>query len=200
MEQRASDDELIQAIGNGDRSAFAQLVQCHRPWVWHLITAIVHDHAYAEDITQEVFYQVYQHLDGYLPQGKFVAWLKRIAVNRARNFLRDHGREIAAGAHILPAPTAGDKDLDPQVVLMSHLLRQEVRAALEALNEEQRHVLVRHYFGGQSIQAIAESLHCPAGTVKSRLFNGRRQLRQTLLALGIGFDKHNQEGVHDDER
>jgi RNA polymerase sigma-70 factor (ECF subfamily) len=200
MDQRASDDELIQAARNGDRSAFAQLVQCHRPWVWQLITAIVHDHAYAEDLTQEVFYQVYQHLDGYLPQGKFVAWLKRIAVNRARNFLRDHGREIAAGAHILPAPAAVDKDLDPQAVLMSRLLRQEVRAALGALNDEQRQVLVRHYFGGQSIQAIAESLHCPAGTVKSRLFNGRRQLRQTLLALGTGFEKHNQEGVHDDER
>src|ERR671932_1842077 len=110
MDQRASDDELIHAIQNGDRSAFAQLVQCHRPWVWQLITAIVHDHAYAEDITQEVFYQAYQHLDGYLPQGKFVAWLKRIAVNRARNFLRDRRRELPADDHTLLVSVDADTD------------------------------------------------------------------------------------------
>src|SRR5919202_4152199 len=117
MDQRASDDELIHAIRNGDRSAFAQLVQCHRPWVWQLITAIVHDQAYAEDITQEVFYQVYQHLDGYLPQGKFVAWLKRIAVNRARNFLRDHRRAVPLAARTLPLPRHAASGVGPQGVV-----------------------------------------------------------------------------------
>ncbi len=190
MGQRARDDELVDAVRNGDPAAFAQLVQRHRVWVWQLIATIVHDHGYAEDLTQDVFCQVYQHLADYSPQGKFVPWLKRIAINRARNFLRDHARELAAGSHGLDDLHAETGDFDPQTVLMSRLLQQEVRMALQAVHDEQRQVLVRHYFGGQSIQAIAAALHCPVGTVKSRLFNGRRQLREALLAQWSDFDHH----------
>ena len=190
MGQRPSDDELVDAVRNGDPVAFAQLVQRHRAWVWRLIATVVRDHAYAEDLTQDVFCRVYQRLVDYSPQGKFVPWLKRIAINRARNFLRDHAREIAAGSHGLDDLHAGTGDFDPQMLLMSRLLQQEVRMALQAVHDEQRQVLVRHYFGGQSIQAIAAALHCPVGTVKSRLFHGRRQLRGALLAQWSDVDHH----------
>jgi len=188
------DDELVYAIRHGDQAAFAHLVQRHRAWVWRLITAVVQDHARAEDVTQEVFSQVYQHLDDYDPRGKFVVWLKRIAINRARNHLRDHGREIAASAPLLPDQLyAEDRDADPEVVLASVLLRQEVRAALLGLSVEHREVLAQHYFGGLDIQEIAERIGCPVGTIKSRLFNGRRQLRLALLSIWQSNDQYELE-------
>jgi len=193
MRQHVSDDALIAAVQQGDPAAFTQLVQRHWAWVCRLITAIVHDHAYAEDVAQEVFCQVYHHLDNYTPQGKFVAWLKRMTVNRARNFLRDHGRAITLGSLVPLDHAITDHVCDPQTIITSHLLQQEVRAALQALPEEQRHVIVWHYFGGQSVQVIAAALDCPIGTVKSRLFNGRRHMRQTLLTLWAEGDVHDAE-------
>jgi RNA polymerase sigma-70 factor (ECF subfamily) len=193
MSQQMSDDVLIAAVRQGDSTAFTQLVQRHWVWVCRLITAIVHDHAYAEDVAQEVFCQVYQHLDDYTPQGKFVAWLKRMTVNRARNFLRDHGRAIALGALVPQDRASTDRVCDPQMIMTSQLLQQEVRAALQTLPDEQRQVILRHYFGGQSVQAIAAALHCPIGTVKSRLFNGRSHMRRVLRALWTEGDIQHAE-------
>ena len=193
MGQHVSDDALIAAVQQGDPTAFTQLVQRHWAWVCRLITAIVHDHAHAEDVAQEVFCQLYHHLDNYTPQGKFVAWLKRLTVNRARNFLRDQGRAIALGSPVPLDHAITDHVSDPQTIMTSHLLQQEVRAALQALPDEQRQVIVWHYFGGQSVQAIAAALHCPIGTVKSRLFSGRRHMRQALLTLWAEGDVQDAE-------
>jgi len=193
MSQQMGDDALMAAVRRGDSTAFTQLVQRHWVWVCRLITAIVRDHAYAEDVAQEVFCRVYQHLDDYTPQGKFVAWLKRLSINRARNFLRDHGREIALGALVPQDQAITDCICDPQMIMTSHLLQQEVHAALQTLPDEQRQVIMRHYFGGQSVQAIAAALHCPIGTVKSRLFNGRSQMRQALRVLWAEGDIQDTE-------
>jgi RNA polymerase sigma-70 factor, ECF subfamily len=193
MSEHLTDDALIAAVQHGDPTAFTQLVQRHWVWVCQLVTAIVQDHAYAEDLAQDVFWQVYRHLDAYTPQGKFVAWLKRMTINRARNFLRDHGRAIALGASVPLDRAITDRVSDPQTLVISHLLQQEVRAALLALPDKQRQVIVRHYFGGQSVQAIAAALHCPIGTVKTRLFNGRRHMRQALLTLWAEGDVQDAE-------
>ncbi len=193
MVHQVGDDTLITAAQQGNPGAFTQLVQRHWTWVYRLIAAIVRDHAAAEDVTQEVFCQVYQHLGDYTAQGKFVAWLKRIAVNRARNFLRDHGRKGGREGRLPQGEVASDELADPATVIASHLLHQEVRAALQSLPEEQRHVLIRHYFGGQSIETIAEALACPIGTVKSRLFHARRHLRQLLRSEWAGDDEQGIE-------
>jgi RNA polymerase sigma-70 factor (ECF subfamily) len=194
MAQYTSDDDLIYAVRNGDETAFAQLQKRHWSWVYRLMVAMVHDSYQAEDLAQEAFCRVYHHLYGYTAQGQFVSWLKRIAVNQAKNFLRDHRREVRVLQFETEAIGIEDSRLDPQAIFSSHLLRQEIHTALSTLHEEQQQVLLLYYFNGMSVQSIAEMLHCPAGTVKSRLFYGRRQLRQSLMTIWDANCDH-QKGV-----
>lgn len=179
--QRGGDDDLIRAARDGDETAFAALLQRHRDWVCRLIYAVVQDQEQAEDLTQEAFYRVYQNLGFYTAQGQFVPWLKRIAVNLARNFLRDRlrdqRRESALTRHTEQRP---GPQTDPAAILASRLLQEEIRDVLERLSPEARQALALHYFAGLSIQEIAERADCPEGTVKSRLFHARRLVRQAF--------------------
>lgn len=177
------DDALVLRARGGDRVAFELLLRRHREWVLGLLRAIVQDREQAEDLTQEVFWRVFVRMDGYQASGRFVPYLKRVAVNAGRNFLRDRRtrarREITID-EILAGMEEPGATSDPAQILSSRLLREEVRAALAALNKEQRRVVVLHYFGGRSVEAIADMLCCPVGTVKSRLFHSRRLLRRAL--------------------
>lgn len=192
------DDTLIQAAQNGDRAAFALLLRRHREWVFRLLHAIIQDGDRAEDLTQEVFWRVYLRLGDYIPCGKFAPYLKRVAVNAARNSLRDRRcqarREIPIEEMVLG--TEGGRLTDPAAILSSRLLQEEVRTAIETLSEEQRQVVTLYYFGGRSVESIADTLCCPVGTVKSRLFHGRRHLRRALQET----EEKNTEAQHENER
>jgi RNA polymerase sigma-70 factor (ECF subfamily) len=177
-----TDDELLQSARKGEDAAFALLLARHRLWVYRLVQAIVQDAEQAEDLTQDTFCRVYRHLDDYNAQERFIPWLKRIALNLARNHLRDRRRYQE---HLTTLPytaeqTRPDPLTDPASALTSRLLQEEVRTALEALGPEHREVMALHYFAGLNVEAIAQQMACPVGTVKSRLFHARRQLRQTL--------------------
>jgi len=181
MPRCASDDDLVRAARNGDDTAFAELLMRHRDWVRRLMRAVVQDPEHAEDLTQEAFYRVCRHLADYSAQGKFVPWLKRIALNLARKHLQARRRESVAAEQIHAEQSRPDPLADPATVLTSRLLQQEVRAALERLGDEQRQALVLHYFTGLSVPEIARRMDCPEGTVKSRLFQGRRRVREALI-------------------
>lgn len=183
MVKHTDDDELIQAAQMGDATAFGQLYQRHWGWVYRLLVAMVQDAQQAEDLAQEAFLRVHRHLDEYTAQGQFVAWLKRIAVNLAKNHLRHQRRAPPLVSVEVEGTDSGAPHLDPQVIFSSHLLRQEIRTALRTLNEEQQQVLLLYYFSGMRVETIATQLQCSVGTVKSRLFYGRRQVRQALLAI-----------------
>lgn len=186
MSQRGTDDGLMYAIRQGDTLAFKQLVARHRSWVQRMMLGIVHDPAAAEDLTQEVFWQVYQHRERYVLQDKFIPWLKQIALNRARSHLRARQRERTVELPDLGEVHADAGRSDPGVLVPLHLLQQEVRDALNALEEGHREVAMRYYLRGESIREIAAHVGCPEGTVKSRLHTSRCQLRERLRTLWVG--------------
>jgi RNA polymerase sigma-70 factor (ECF subfamily) len=179
------DDLLMHAAASGDRAAFALLLRRHRGWVLALVRAIVHDADQAEDLTQDVFCRLYARCGQFGARGQFVAYLKQIAINAARDHLRLHRRRPAGTPlHELAENVALPEDhrFDPAAVFASRALQQNVREALLRLNDEQQAVVLLHYFGGLSVEEIARKIRCPAGTVKSRLFHARRHLRETLAA------------------
>jgi RNA polymerase sigma-70 factor (ECF subfamily) len=175
-----SDDDLMRAAAGGDETAFAALVYRHRGWVRALIHGIVHDADHAEDLAQEAFCRVYRRLDAYLGQDRFVPWVKRIAVNLARDFLRSHRRLALVPVAELEDARADLSRLDPMEVLSLGVLRDEIRNAIQSLSEDQRLTVVRYYFGDMSLQEIAREMGCPVGTVKSRLYYALRRIRRSL--------------------
>jgi RNA polymerase sigma-70 factor, ECF subfamily len=180
MARWAGDDDLVRAARNGDEGAFTRLLERHRAWVCRLMYTIVRDSDQAEDLTQDAFCRVYRHLEHYTEQDRFIPWLKRIAVNLARNSLRDQKRQDALTEHIGKEPMPLGLILDPAAELEARLLQREVGIALEGLSQEHRQAFTLHYFAGLSVQEIALRTDCPPGTIKSRLFHARRQVRHAL--------------------
>lgn len=190
QEREASDDGLMHAISKGDHVAFQLLMRRHRRWVCGLLYAFSRDRDQAEDLTQEVFARVHQHAGSYQGQGQFVAWLKRIATNLAKNALRDrrngekHTTMPLAELELAELEEASPQDRrwNPMEALLSKTLRQEVRAAIQSLPDEQRLALIMRFFGDMSVQDIAWAMKCPEGTIKSRLFHGLRRVREKVTA------------------
>ncbi|WP_309714160.1 RNA polymerase sigma factor [Armatimonas sp.] len=175
------DDSLLQRAVRGEAACFTELVRRHRPWVCRLLSAMTSDLEAAEDLTQEVFTRLHRHGSSYKGRGQFVAYLKQLALNVGRSYLRR-----------IPGVTlvAWDEQVEPRSELSSDLLdailtqqvQSEVRASVEALPTDQRMAVLLHYFGGWTIPEIAVRMQCPEGTVKSRLFHGVRKIREALTS------------------
>jgi RNA polymerase sigma-70 factor (ECF subfamily) len=184
MRQRlTSDDDLMQAAAAGDAAAFSEIVKRHQGWVRALMIAFVHNAEQAEDLTQDAFCRAFQHVRGYDPQGQFTAWLKRIAINLAKDFLRRQKQATFVPLHEWEEMPATDRRGDPMAALATGALRDDLRGAIERLPDEQRLALIMYYFGDMSLQDIGWALQCPVGTVKSRLFYALRRVRQTLTTM-----------------
>lgn len=180
---------LLRRLRARDERALAELYDLVAPWVLGVAFRILQDEAEAEDVVGDVFQQVWGHIDQHdARRGPLVPWILSIARNRALDALRrrrrwwrkaerwERAREAAAedvvGAH---APFEGSVPGWP--------LHREVHAALGALPEEQRRVVLLAYFEGLTHSEIARRLGQPLGTVKTRLRIAHQKLTEALQHL-----------------
>lgn len=171
-----SDDSLIQAAAGGDSASFAELVRRHRPWVCRLLRVFTHDAEVAEDLAQEVFTRLHRRAASYASRGQFAPYLKQIALNAGRTYLKQTAR-----VRFVSWEDVGEcvsEDIVHEVLAQG--VRAEVRAAIDALPADQRDALLFRFFAGLSVPEIAQRARCPEGTVKSRLHHGLRKIRSTL--------------------
>jgi RNA polymerase sigma-70 factor (ECF subfamily) len=185
------DAELIARLARGDEAAIGPLYDRYAKLVYSLAMRIVHDGPTAEDLTQEVFVRLWRSAASFDPQrGHLRGWLLRIAHNLALNELRRRGsRPVAA------APVEGlsddasleDQDVlsNPETVAEQRDVHRVVQRALGQLPETQRQALELAFFQGLSQTEIATATGDPLGTVKSRVRNGMKRLRELLIAAGL---------------
>ena len=174
---------LIPRIGQGDEAAFTALYHATRALVHALALRIVREPGLAEEVTNEVYLQLYQQAARYDPKrGAPAAWLLTLTRSRAIDHLR---RETARGqceplpeTLPLPSPLA-----DPEAHSAAGELRALVRKALATLSREQRQVIEIAYYAGLSHRQIAAQLGQPLGTVKTRIRIGLNALRAHLGPL-----------------
>ena len=174
---------LIQRISQGDQLAFAALYDATRSLVYGLAWRIVRDPSAAEDVTIEVYQQVYQQAGQYTSdRGTPSAWILTLTRSRAIDRLRQHTLrqqresplDAIACASLLP---------DPEASSVANELRRAVRKALATLSKEQRQVIEIAYYAGLSHREIAAQLGQPVGTVKTRIRTGMMMLRAQLGPL-----------------
>jgi len=160
-----------------DRDAFETLVEEHVNEIYRLAAAIVGT-ADASDVMQETFVTAWQKLGSLREARSFKPWLRRICVNRARNWLRTSRRQGIVGS--LDHDHAGHaRDHRPELDGAIEA-RAILEPAFERLSTDQRAVLALHYSLGYSIADAADALAIPVGTAKSRLNAGLRVLREAL--------------------
>lgn len=176
-----SDDVLMADVVRRDQGAFEEVIRRHQGWLRSMLRGIVRDQGIAEDLAQEAFSRVYQHAHTYQGKGSFVGWLRRIAVNLAKDSLRKRAKGKAVSLDDDASPDVVDRQPGPAAILGSKFLSQEVRDAIETLSPEHRAVVLLRFFDGKSMQEIAEDLGCPAGTVKSRLHYALQHIRTSVL-------------------
>lgn len=173
-------EELLELVAGGDRSAFAQLYDETSHRIFGLVRRLLVDTAQSEEVTQEVYLEVWQAATRYDPmKGKAISWMMTLAHRRAVDRIRasqaSRDRDLRVGV----AEWSPDVDSVSEHAEITLEMRG-VREALERLTPFQREAISLTYFGGYTNSEVAEILHIPIGTVKTRLRDGLIRLRDEL--------------------
>jgi len=189
MSQDENDQQLVQRVQKGDRSAFDLLVLKYQHRVLKLVGRFVSNPAEAEDVAQDAFLKAYRALPSFRGESAFYTWLYRIAINTAKNSLVATRRRPVDFDLDLQDPDQYDrhaklKEVDtPERVLLTEEIRQVVEGAMEQLPEDLRTAIVLRELDGLSYEEIAEAMDCPVGTVRSRIFRAREAIDKRLKPL-----------------
>jgi len=178
MEERAVRDlHLVRATLAGDQRAFGTLVERYQKLVAGIAWRYGIRREEIEDIVSEVFVKAYGNLHRFRPEHPFSTWLYRLAANHAI----DHGRRTRRNRAEVEVPRQlPDPALGPGERLERRETARIVRAALERLPRHYRDVLFLVYVEGMKVEAAAQTLGLPQGTIKTRLMRGRAGLRRIL--------------------
>ncbi len=180
VEQR--DEELMRRVMQGERAALAALVErYHAPLLGYLYRLCNGNQPLAEDLTQECFLALLR-ADRYAPERPFKPWLYAIATNLARDHFRSASVRHAADEPEEHWLALHDPVPGPEELALAAEQGRAVARAISQISEEYRAALLLRFYNGLSLQEIADALHVPLGTVKSRLSVGTRQLRELLTA------------------
>ncbi len=184
-----ADQVLVRRVQRGDKAAFDVLVRKYQHKIVKLVTRYVHDGAEALDVSQEAFIKAYRAIHGFRGDSAFYTWLYRIAINTAKNHLVAEGRRPLEHGMDLQDPEQYDvqarlKDVDtPERLLLTDEIQRTVEAAIAALPEDLRTAIVLRELEGMSYEQIAETMGCPVGTVRSRIFRAREAIDEKLKPL-----------------
>ena len=169
----AADPFLVGLAQHGEADAFAELVKRHQSWLINLLRRLEHDRELADDLAQQTFLNAYKDIGKLKDVNRFPGWLKQIALNTWRMFVRAKiHREKTSTKAAMQATTA-----NPQTALS-----QDLDHALAQLSPEQRSCVVLAYYQGMSHSEISNLLNIPNGTVKSHIRRGSEKLRSILSA------------------
>ena len=172
------DRQLVNRIAEGDAEAFVDFYDRHAPRVLGMLVNMLRQRADAEDVLQEVFWQVWCNAKKYDPsRSPPEVWLLLLGRSRAVDKLR---KRVLNESPFGPEPTIL---LDPRDAMESNECNCRVKEALAELPDEQRSALTLAFYGGLTNEQVARQEAIPLGTAKTRIRLGMRRLRVLLEPL-----------------
>jgi RNA polymerase sigma-70 factor (ECF subfamily) len=184
------DADVVALAQKGRESAFRELIRRYERPVFSIIYRMVRDKETAEDLAQDSFIKVLNHIDRYRPEFKLSSWLFKIANNVAIDHLRRRQLEtvsIDGSPHAATAAEIEATSFDVtarQESALEELEARELGGAIEraiaALRPEYRSCILLRHVEGRSYEEIAATLDLPLGTVKTYIHRARHQLREAL--------------------
>jgi RNA polymerase sigma-70 factor (ECF subfamily) len=172
----AHDAQLLARVLEGDHDAFTQIMRNHEDRVFSVCLRIMGNRDHALDATQETFLTAFRKAGQFQGNSALGTWIYRIAVNTCYDQLRRQKRRRVDPIpdHVDPADHLAEEAVE------SAGLRPEIQRALAALSDDYRSAVILSDIEGLGLPEVAEILGIPVGTVKSRVFRGRRLLAQHL--------------------
>ncbi len=194
--QTLTDYELIESFKQGDVTAFNLLAWRWQKPILNFLARLAGSVPEAEDLTQQTFLKVYHKLPGLKEPRKFPSWLYQIALNLAKDYLR-HEKKRPFVSFNRPIGKTGEKETEfdqvlpdpnartPEQILGQQQLQTILSRCLREIREEQRTVILLRFYQGLKFREIAEILHIPDDTAKSRFYSGLKALRDVLNRNGL---------------
>jgi RNA polymerase sigma-70 factor (ECF subfamily) len=178
-----SDERLIARIAGGDRRAMTILYARHHVRVYRFVLRLVSNATNAEDLTSEVFLEVWKRACRYERRSQVSTWMLAIARYKAISALRIRTNDQLDDATAADIPDSAD---DPEVMLQKQHDVALLRQCLTQLSPSHREIIDLVYYHGKSIIEVAEITGIAQNTVKTRMFYARKRLAELFGANGIG--------------
>jgi RNA polymerase sigma-70 factor (ECF subfamily) len=189
VSDRKVDQALVERVQKGDKAAFDLLVLKYQNKIIQLVNRYVRDADEAMDVAQEAFLKAYRAIDRFRGDSAFYTWIYRIAINTAKNHLvatsrRPPGGDIDAQEAEQYDSAAGLREHDtPERLLLKDEIQATIARAIEALPDELKTAITLRELEGMSYEEIAQTMECPIGTVRSRIFRARDAIDNSLKPL-----------------
>jgi len=186
---RQLDAALVARVQAGDKSAYDPLVIKYQHRVVQLANRFVKDPSEAQDVAQEAFVRAYRALEKFKGDSAFYTWLHRIVINVALNHLVSRSyRAFLTKVDIEEAEYSPNvwqlRSMEgPESLLINDEIVQNIQRTIDELPEPMRVAIMLREFEGKNYEDIAKALHCPVGTVRSRIFRAREAIDARLQLL-----------------
>ena len=177
------EQEAIRQCQAGEQEALGVLFQLHQQAVFRTAFAITRNYDLAEDITQEVFIELFTAIKKYDLSRPFPPWLHRIAVHRSLDKLRKLRHSASRDLPIEDADNLPGTGIPPEQAALDTELAAAIWVEVWKLSPKHRAVVVLYHYHGFSVAEISQSLGCLRATVRVRLYYARAHLRDALRGL-----------------
>lgn len=181
-----NDEQLVAAVLAGQEEDFRKLVERYQGRLVNYLYRMLHNVEEAHDLSQEVFFKVYQALDSFNPRYRFSTWLFRVAKNAAIDHLRKQRMKMVSLSRQDPESGEAQEwelpsdERGPYRELRNVERGDAIQEAIDELPWEYRELILMRHYGELSYDEIATLKEMPLGTVKNKLFRGRQMLKQSL--------------------
>ncbi|MFP5519817.1 MAG: RNA polymerase sigma factor [Bdellovibrionia bacterium] len=170
-----TDLELVELVKTGSRPSYSELVKRHQKGLLRLSMRFVKDLDTAQDVVQDSFIKAYEKLHSFEGRSSFKSWLFQIAINTARNKLREYRHDTTdiSNVHLAVGATA-------ESGLVHHAVSEVISAEVEKLPLKQKTALVLRVYEDLSFKEIAEIMECPYDTAKANYRHALMKLKQVF--------------------
>lgn len=171
--QIKTDEDLIIEIRSGQRKSFSDLVKRHQKGLMRMSLRFVKDTGIAEDVVQDAFIKAYEKLNSFEGRSSFKSWLYQIAVNTARNKLRDlrHPMTDVDNVHLAVSASA-------ETTLVHTAVSEVLMGEVDKLPFRQKTALVLRIYEDMSFKEIADIMECPYDTAKANYRHALMKLKE----------------------
>lgn len=179
QEELQKEIDLVQRSSQGDQEARSEIFYKYKDLIYRLVYRFVGPVADLEDLLQDIYVELFKSLKNFKQQSKFSTWLYRITLNVCMSYLRkNYAKKYVLIPHDFLDMVVDRSSMDGNWPKQD--LRHRLSAALLKIAPKKRAVIMLHDVEGIKLEEIAQIVKKPLGTVKSRLFNARAELREIL--------------------
>lgn len=184
LNHRTTEIELIALLQQGNEEAFKHVFESHKDRIYNTILYMIQSVEEAEDLTQEVFVDVFLSIENFKAQSKLSTWIYRIAINKALNHRRFKKAKKRLGAvlsifNLSPVDDAPDF-IHPGILLENKELSASLYQGIDQLPEKQKTAFVLRQLEDLSYSEIAEVMQTTTPSVESLLFRAKQNLQKIL--------------------